>query len=225
MSFYLLNVQNPENDYTTGKRIITAHFECDTVADLPALVQSTYIVRIGSTAHIIENNSRYSVKSNGVWCVQETGTDVYTKSQIDNLLSEKANNATTLAGYGIINAYTKTETNAAITNAVSSKITIGDVFGVGSNPYIPDNSDMDTYTAAGVYIRQFSSGLSDFQNLPMDGTTYNYQPFKLIVEYLNSPNNILQTIIPTYGNCGFFKRCRIFGASGTWQQWKYFEGV
>jgi hypothetical protein len=72
MSFYLLNTQNPENDYTTGKRIITAHFECDTVADLPALVQSTYIARIGSTAHIIENNSNYAVKSNGTWCVQTT---------------------------------------------------------------------------------------------------------------------------------------------------------
>lgn len=225
MSFYLLNVQNPENDYTTGKRIITAHFECDTVSDLPALVQSTYIARIGSTAHIIENNSKYAVKSNGTWCVQETGTDVYTKSEIDTLLNGKANKATTLAGYGIVNAYTKTETNTAIANAVSGKITIGDVFGVGSNPYIPDNSDMNTYTAAGVYIRQFSSGLSDFLNLPMDGTAYTYQPFKLIVEYLNSPNNILQTIIPTYSNCGFFKRCRIFGASGTWQVWKYFEGV
>lgn len=225
MSFYLLNTQNPENDYTTGKRIITAHFECDTVSDLPALVQSTYIARIGSTAHIIENNSGYAVKSNGVWCVQETGTDVYTRSEIDTLLSVKASTATTLAGYGITNAYTKTQTDTAIANAVSGKITIADVFGVGGNPYIPDNSDMNTYTAAGVYIRQFSSGLSDFQNLPMDGTTYSYQPFKLIVEYLNSPNNILQTIVPTYSNCGFFKRCRIFGASGTWQTWKYFEGV
>lgn len=223
--FYLLNVQNPENDYTTGKRVITAHFECDTVSDLPPLVQSTYIARIGSTAHIIENNSLYAVKSTGVWCVQETGTDVYTKSEVDNLLSGKADTATTLAGYGITNAYTKTQTDTAIANAVSGKITIADVFGVGSNSYIPDNSDMNTYTQAGVYIRQFSSGLADFANLPMDGTTYNYQPFKLIVEYLNSPNNILQTIVPTYSNCGFFKRCRIFGASGTWQAWKYFEGV
>lgn len=225
MSFYLLNVQNPENDYTMGKRIITAHFECDTVADLPALVQSTYIARIGSTAHIIENNSMYAVKSNGVWYIQETGTDVYTKSEVDTLLSGKADTATTLAGYGITNAYTKMQVDTAITNAVSGKITIADVFGVGNNPYIPDNSDMNTYTQVGVYIRQFSTGLSDFQNLPMDGTTYNYQPFKLIVEYLNSPNNILQTIVPTYSNCGFFKRCRIFGASGTWQTWKYFEGV
>lgn len=108
---------------------------------------------------------------------------------------------------------------------VSTKASISDVFGVGSNEYIPDSADMNTYTQAGVYIRQFSSGLADFTNLPMDGTTYPYQPFKLIVEFLNSPNNIMQTIIPTYSACGFFKRCRIFGASGTWQAWQFFGGT
>lgn len=114
------------------------------------------------------------------------------------------------------NSYTDTQ--------VATKASVNDVFGTGSNTYIPDAADLNTYTQAGVYVRQFSSGLANFSNLPMDGTTYPYQPFKLIVEYINSPNNIVQTLIPTYNNCGFFKRCRIFGASGTWQTWQWFGG-
>lgn len=108
---------------------------------------------------------------------------------------------------------------------VATKASISDVFGVGSNEYISDAADMNTFTQAGVYIRQFSTGLADFTNLPMNGNTYPYQPFKLIVEYINSPNNILQTLVPTYSSGGFFKRCRIFGASGTWQPWQWFGGI
>lgn len=40
-----------------------------------------------------------------------TKDDVYTKGEADNLLSEKADKATTLEGYGITDAYTKTETD------------------------------------------------------------------------------------------------------------------
>lgn len=115
------------------------------------------------------------------------------------------------------NSYTDTQ--------VATKASVNDIYGMGSNTYIPDAADLNTYTQAGVYVRQFSSGLADFSNLPMDGTTYPYQPFKLIVEYINSPNNIVQTLVPTYSNCGFFKRIRIFGANGTWQTWQWFGGT
>lgn len=42
-------------------------------------------------------------------------TDAYTKTQTDNLLKAKANSATTLAGYGITDAYTETEIDDKIT--------------------------------------------------------------------------------------------------------------
>lgn len=119
----------------------------------------------------------------------------------------------------------KTAANSYTDTQVATKASINDVFGTGGNTYIPDASDLNTYTQAGVYVRQFSSGLADFSNIPMDGTTYAYQPFRLVVEYLNSPNNIIQTLTPTYSNCGYFKRVRIFGASGTWQPWVYFSGT
>ena len=46
-------------------------------------------------------------------------TDAYTKTEVDNALSGKADTATTLSGYGITDAYTKTETDNAITAATS----------------------------------------------------------------------------------------------------------
>lgn len=42
-------------------------------------------------------------------------TDVYTKTETDAALNGKANTATTLAGYGITDAYTQTEVNGKIT--------------------------------------------------------------------------------------------------------------
>lgn len=42
-------------------------------------------------------------------------TDAYTKTQVDNSLKGKANTATTLAGYGITDAYTETEVDGMIT--------------------------------------------------------------------------------------------------------------
>ena len=43
----------------------------------------------------------------------------YNKSEVDNLLDAKADEATTLEGYGISDAYTKTETNNLISGAVT----------------------------------------------------------------------------------------------------------
>lgn len=47
-------------------------------------------------------------------------TDAYTKTQTDNLLKAKANSSTTLAGYGITNAYTKTEIDNKVTTINNS---------------------------------------------------------------------------------------------------------
>ncbi|NWN46912.1 phage tail protein [Pseudomonas sp. MAFF 301514] len=45
--------------------------------------------------------------------------DAYTKTAVDDFLTGKANKATTLGGYGISDAYTKTETNALLNAKVS----------------------------------------------------------------------------------------------------------
>lgn len=48
-----------------------------------------------------------------------TKTDVYTKSEADNLLSGKADKATTLAGYGITDAYTKEQVDETFETIVN----------------------------------------------------------------------------------------------------------
>ena len=55
-------------------------------------------------------------------------TDAYTKTEVDGLLDDKANAATTIAGYGITDAYTETEVN----NLLSGKLGTSDVIDGGT---------------------------------------------------------------------------------------------
>lgn len=52
-------------------------------------------------------------------------TDVYTKTEVGNLLSSKASSATTLGGYGITDAYTKTEMGNLLSSKASNATTLG----------------------------------------------------------------------------------------------------
>lgn len=56
--------------------------------------------------------------------------DAYTKLEADWLLSQKANNATTLAGYGILNAYTKPEADWLLSQKANNAITLAG-YGIG----------------------------------------------------------------------------------------------
>ena len=59
---------------TDNKRVVKYHFECDTIADLPTVAEATAdntVMLLGSTAHIIDPDSRYELKSNGTWVKQK----------------------------------------------------------------------------------------------------------------------------------------------------------
>jgi hypothetical protein len=57
---------------------------------------------------------------------------------------------------------------------------------------------------------------------PIGQTNYNSAAFKFIVENVNSPSTIKQTIIPLYGNSTHFERTRL---SGVWNTWYAFSGT
>lgn len=66
-------------------------------------------------------------------------TDAYTKSETDTLLAAKADSATTLAGYGITDAYTDTEVDALLDALTAADIAPG-TFPTGASKYIFDPS-------------------------------------------------------------------------------------
>ena len=215
MAFQFMSQIKCINNFAGDRKpTIIAEYVCDTQNDLPSRSQPNYYVGIGSTAVIVDDSSKWRVKSDGTWVMYEQGTATYTKSEIDALLSLKANKATTLAGYGITNAYTKTQVDTEIQNAVSGKITISDVFGIGTT--IQENSDLNDYTTVGVYTCSSVTIANTLANSPISGIA-----FRMEVSYLNNQNRYRQCIYPLSNNTYY---ARIYTSNG-WQSWYRFEGV
>lgn len=79
------------------KPVIWVYLELDSEADLANLDPSSqdypfsnYALISGSEAHIIEGNTKYMMKSDGTWVVQEDPmfSGIYTKSEIDDMISD-----------------------------------------------------------------------------------------------------------------------------------------
>ena len=109
-------------------------------------------------------------------------TDAYTKNEADGLLVNKANKATTLAGYGITDAYTKDETQK----------NYGLNFSVGFNSsYIPITIDTTTdiqngtFTSSDIVTAFISSDVEYIRSGAFTGCT-NLKS----VYILNTPENI-----------------------------------
>lgn len=57
-----------------GKKVIKLHFECDTVSDLPTVAEAAtanVVMALGSDAHIIQDDTKYMIKGDGVWVKQK----------------------------------------------------------------------------------------------------------------------------------------------------------
>lgn len=104
--------------------------------------------------------------------------------------------------------------SGAVYTALSDKIGISDVFGIGTE--IPATADLnsDTYKAIGVYYRNSNSN-TGISNKPVDGYA-----FKLIVEYINSSSRLRQIFIPLNASAVFYMR---LCTSGGWQAWQTFK--
>lgn len=93
MAFLFMSQIKCINNFVGDRKpTIVAEYVFDTQNDLPARSQSDYYVGIGSTAVIVDDSSKWRIKSDGTWVMYEQGTATYTKSEIDALLSLKAKN-------------------------------------------------------------------------------------------------------------------------------------
>lgn len=64
---------------------------CDAATDLPATTYfAGYTLMQGSTAHVIQDNTIYTMQSDGTWILQDEASrmNVYTKPEIDSMLSD-----------------------------------------------------------------------------------------------------------------------------------------
>lgn len=88
---------NVPGDTTTH---VIVYMECDSLSDLPAspTAISGLTLEISSRAHIIEDNTRYCMQADGTWRLQDQSpfSDVYTKSEVDSLLTPITDDITTL---------------------------------------------------------------------------------------------------------------------------------
>ena len=131
-------------------------------------------------------------------------------SEADGKISATAKNLASAPASG----GTEAISSGAVYTALSGKIGISDVFGIGTEIPSPANLNDDTYKSIGVYYRSSTSN-SGISNIPIDGYA-----FKLIVEYVNSSSRIRQIFIPLNSSAIFY--IRLFTGSG-WQAWHTFK--
>ena len=73
-----------------GKALHWIYLEADELADLPApdvYASDGLEICMGSEAHVIDDNSKHMLKSDGTWVQQVAGTATYTKAEVDALIA------------------------------------------------------------------------------------------------------------------------------------------
>ena len=76
---------------------LLAIFECDDVSDLPSQIMGAYELIMGCKAHVIATNKWYCMQSDGTWVKQDESpfSDVYTKSETDAAIAQAVNDVET----------------------------------------------------------------------------------------------------------------------------------
>jgi len=95
------------SDLTNDSGFLTQH------QDLTPYALKSEIPVVPTNVSAFNNDAGYLTQHQDLSSYALKST-VYTKTQIDTALSEKSDKATTLSGYGIADAYTKTEVNSLV---------------------------------------------------------------------------------------------------------------
>lgn len=173
MSWYFNGVllQDASLNYTPqGARI---SITCDSSADLPTVadVQTArgLTMLIGSTADCIDDSSQWRLDSSGVWHQAQTSpfADVYTKQEVDDLLTPISSAITTLTG--------------DVAALQPGFFTLGTV--------IEDGTDLDTLTTPGIYISTSGAHTGTLVHCPVSSSA-----FRMEVKYTALTTRYIQTL-------------------------------
>lgn len=202
---------------SNGKRVIKCAFIADTASDLPAATafsSDNKVLAMGSTAHVVYDNSDRELDSSGSWILSQPGSAAYTKAEIDSMLSLKQNVLT----FDTVptNGSTNPVTSGGIYIAIADFLTFDSLYGLAIR--LPDTGiNANDYNTPGVFRMQTATGAGLSSNIPLTTAA-----FKLIVEYVNSDTRVRQTFIPLAAQGYYF--IRMYTNLG-WQPWYKFEGV
>ncbi len=121
-------------------------------------------------------------------------TDAYTQTQVDTAVNAKAAKATSLSGYGITDAYTKTEIDNKLTSAMRYK---GEVETYGNLP-TTGNVTGDVWNVA---TEDTAHGVKAGDNVAWNGTTWDVLSGLMdLSSYLKADSIVTNTDIDTIVN-------------------------
>ena len=161
MSVHILKINSYK--YVPGGQDIVADFVVDTVTDLPGVNDlSGYTLQLGCTAIVVQDSTFYRMMSGGSWVQQlhDNNADVYTKNQVNTLLTTKQNLLTFDA------TPTQSSTNPVESGGVYSMVLQYNYFRYGA--MIPEYDDMDNYTSPGVYYVGSAANASNIAHTPVN---------------------------------------------------------
>lgn len=191
---------------------------CDTVSDLPSGTISgngyTGSVTQGCSAKIIADGSSYIADSSGQWILQPSGqawVNVYTKSEVDNLISEYQPLLT--FGTQTVRDSTDSLTSGAIWSSVWSQM-----LGLNTFTNLAAGDDLDDFTTPGIYRCTGSAIASQLINMP--SSLAQQAGGRLIVFNVGGTGRYIQFYISA--GARFWLRSN---TSAGWQPWYEYAGT
>ena len=237
MSYYFNGILELDKSLNFSPQGAKVSISVDTAADLPtaATIQTDRSVTpiIGSTAQVINESAVYTLNSAGTWIKYESSpfADVYTKTEVDTLLSAKADavDVYTIAQVDTLlstkadasSVYTQAQVDQMFTDLVG----IGAVF--GDSPY-----DLDNYKTPGIWRSTGSGMTANGTNVPAPIQDPNQRRgFRLEVRATSTTDYVTQIVYPAW-NANLPSKYYIRHYRGTtspptggWSNWFEYAGT
>ena len=256
MSYYFCGITflNRDSAYSPPQAMVS--IMCDDATDLPSTADiqtnNGYTPMIGSTAAVINDSDTYTLNSQGTWIKAENSMfeNVYTKTETDNLLADKADAA---------DVYTKTEADnlladkqdelvvgtnldGTVTDGSDNPVTsnaVYDKFDEFTTNYVIGNIfeentsyDLNDYVTPCVWRSRSGAITANISHVPADIQTPNTtRGFRLEVSYVSSNLYVRQVVIPAWNanaaDCFYVRHYRSSGSPPQqgWSNWYLYAGT